>query len=348
MIVPYFDEKSRVPAWLAGALLAWLPPWRRRLEEPIRRVLIVRPDRRVGNQIITSALVGALVDQRPEVEVHYLAPAGQRGLIEGLPGVEKVHALPRHPARHPLALWRLLRQLRAQRFDVAVDASHWHSFSLTAALLTRASGARWCIGHLRPGAAALLDQWVPTSTEQGWPQELATKVSLLAPLGVRCAAPRMRVLPSARYDVATQGWAKRAERGRRVVLWPTTRKASTCISVSDWLPVLQQLSLPHGAAIAVGWGPGEEALAARLVDRLEGADFDAFAMPPTTIAELGDWMAQADLVISGDTGPLHLAGAVCDQVMGIFRRSDGRRWLPPGERHRGYVLSPEGELEEIN
>ena len=95
-------------------------------------------------------------------------------------------------------------------------------------------------------------------------------------------------------------------------------------------------------------GAGEEALAARLVDRLEGAGFDAFAMPPTTIAELGDWMAQADLVISGDTGPLHLAGAVCDQVMGIFRRSDGRRWLPPGERHCGYVLSPEGELEEIN
>ena len=61
-----------------------------------------------------------------------------------------------------------------------------------------------------------------------------------------------------------------------------------------------------------------------------------FAMPPTTIAELGDWMAQADLVISGDTGPLHLAGAVCDRVMGIFALG----WSPlaaPGERHCGYV-----------
>jgi ADP-heptose:LPS heptosyltransferase len=301
----------------------------------------------VGNQIITSSLVVALAEHRPEMTVHYLAPAGKTDLVEGLPGLAKVHELPRHPWRRLGALWRLIRTLRRERFDVAIDASHWHSFSLTAALLARCCGAQWTIGHRRPGSAGLLDQWVTTPQTENWPSELQTKMRLLEPLGVVVESPRMALPSVLAGDQVQRWWAEHARHPHRVVLWPTTRKTTTEIPAGMWPSVLQGLPFPNDLSVAVGWGPGEEGLAEQLVRALQGEGFEAAALPPTTIPELGAFMAEADVVVSGDTGPLHLAGAVADQVYGIFRRPDGRRWLPPGEQHRGFVLSDQGDLEEM-
>ncbi len=343
-----FDQKSRLPAWIAGLLLCWVRPWRGRLDPEPKKLLIVRPDRRVGNQIISSSLVVALSTHRPEIEVHYLAPEGKTALLDGLPGLAKVHALPRHPLRNLAALWLLLKTLRSERFDVALDASHWHSFSLTAALLTRCCGARWTIGHRRPGADGLLNEWVAAPTGPDWPAELEVKARLLEPLGVRVETPEMALpLPDDADDVI-RWWAEHATQAHRLLLWPTTRKSVTEVPAGLWPHVLQRLPLPHDLSIAVGWGPGEESLAEQLVASLQGEGFEAAMLPATSISELGMFMREADMVVSGDTGPLHLAGAVARRVIGVFRRPDGKRWLPLGSAHSGYLLSDLGDLEEMD
>jgi ADP-heptose:LPS heptosyltransferase len=51
-----------------------------------------------------------------------------------------------------------------------------------------------------------------------------------------------------------------------------------------------------------------------------------------SISELAVLIARANLLISVDTGPLHLAGAVGTPVLGLFGRSDYRIWGPRGPR----------------
>ena len=344
---PRFDAKSSLPARLIALLLFWLPPWRRYRPEVLRKVLIVRPDRRVGNQVITSSLVLALAEARPDIELHYLAPEGRDDLLRGLPGLKEVHVLPRHPLKHLSASFALIRRLRAQRFDCAIDASHWHSFSLTAALLTRLSGAPFTLGHARPGAAALLGHWIPVQHQQQWPSELQVKLSLLEPLGVRSTEPRTALPHAPGADDAMRWWAEHASRADRVLLWPTTRKSSTEIPAGLWPALLGDLPLPQSTSIGVGWGPGEKPLAEQLVRALEGEGFEAAALPDTSIAELAHFMKQADVVVSGDTGPMHVAGACGVAIFGVFRQDDGARWLPPGSNNRGFVLSDHGDLVEF-
>jgi ADP-heptose:LPS heptosyltransferase len=344
---PRFDAKSSLLARLIALVFFWVPPLRQRRTASVGKILIVRPDRRVGNQVITSALVLALAKERPEIEVHYLAPEGRDDLLRGLPGLKTVHVLPRHPASQIGAVLTLLRQLRSERFDCAIDASHWHSFSLTSALLTRLSGAAWTLGHARPGAAALLGQWVAVPHQGSWPRELDVKLSLLEPLGLSGQEPRMALPDAPGSDEAMSWWAEHATRSGRVLLWPTTRKASTEIPAGHWPHVLSRLPLPESSCIAVGWGPGEEALAAQLVRALRGEGFEAAALPDTTIAELAHFMNQADVVVSGDTGPMHVAGACTASVFGVFRQDDGARWLPPGADNRGFNLSDHGDLVEF-
>jgi heptosyltransferase-1 len=63
------------------------------------------------------------------------------------------------------------------------------------------------------------------------------------------------------------------------------------------------------------WGPGEESLAAAVVAASSGA---AEAAPPTTIPDLLALSQNARVLVSGDTGPLHIAGAVGTPIVALF------------------------------
>jgi ADP-heptose:LPS heptosyltransferase len=63
------------------------------------------------------------------------------------------------------------------------------------------------------------------------------------------------------------------------------------------------------------WGPGEEALAEAVVAAAGGA---AFVSPKATIADLVVLARGAALMVSGDTGPTHIAAAVGTPIVGIY------------------------------
>lgn len=87
----------------------------------------------------------------------------------------------------------------------------------------------------------------------------------------------------------------------------------------------------HGLKSAVLWGPGEETLAAQVAASSSGA---AEMAPATTVAEVVSLVRAARLVVSGDTGPIHLAAAVGTPVVGLYGPTDPRRngpWSPADE-----------------
>lgn len=57
----------------------------------------------------------------------------------------------------------------------------------------------------------------------------------------------------------------------------------------------------------------------------------------TTLPELGGWMRCMDLVISVDSGPMHVAAAVGRPVLALFGPTDPRRTAPWGSQHRVLV-----------
>jgi ADP-heptose:LPS heptosyltransferase len=71
----------------------------------------------------------------------------------------------------------------------------------------------------------------------------------------------------------------------------------------------------HGLRSVVLWGPGEEAVAGAVVNASEGA---AEAAPPTTITDIVGIVRAARLMVSGDTGPLHIAAAVGTPLVALF------------------------------
>ena len=86
-----------------------------------------------------------------------------------------------------------------------------------------------------------------------------------------------------------------------------------------------------GLRSVVTWGPGEEALAERVVAASEGTAVRSF---PTTLRECVALCRRARLVVAADTGPLHIACAVRTPVVALFGPTDPERNGPfsPADR----------------
>jgi len=99
------------------------------------------------------------------------------------------------------------------------------------------------------------------------------------------------------------GWASK--------LWPAERFGELARGLRDL-----------GLRCLVSWGPGEEALADRVVAAADGAAVRSF---PTTLLDYVEIARRARLVVAADTGPLHLACAVGTPVVALFGPTDPAR-----------------------
>ena len=87
--------------------------------------------------------------------------------------------------------------------------------------------------------------------------------------------------------------------------WPPDRFGALAAALRD----------RAGLRSLVTWGPSERDLADAIVHASSGA---ATAAPATSVSDLGVLMREAALVVSGDTGPLHIAAAMGTPLVGLY------------------------------
>jgi len=229
-------------------------------------------------------------------------------LVEGLD--HRIPFEPRDLTRRGGA-WSVLGDLRRTRYDAVLDLQGL----LKSAVLARLVGAGRTIGfpraHLREPLAALF--YTTTPDPGAAPHVIDKGLSLLAPLGVvdrtvrfPMAMPRSSAAAAMAERFGPGGYALvnpgAAWPNKR---WPPARFGALATAI------LQE----HGLRSVVLWGPGEESLAASVVAGSGGA---AESAPPTTIPDIIAIARGARLMVSGDTGPLHIGGAVGTPLVALF------------------------------
>jgi ADP-heptose:LPS heptosyltransferase len=307
----------RLIARLARSLLPL--PESRPEPQDIHSVLVVRTDDRVGNVLLTLPLVRALQRALPHARVDFLIAARRAAVVEGL---GDLHLVRFERRSGPLAWFRFLRDLRA-RYDVAIDAAHWHAFSLTSALLSRWAARRWTVGADR-GPARLVYGGIAPPPPPG-ATDVSAKLLLAAPLGLRLS-------PSPLETALGRGPSPVS--GRFVALNPGARKQDHRWPAGRFAALAKRLEQTHGIRSIVFWGPGEEPLAQEVVAEAHGS---ADLAPPTNLDQLAAAFRAAALVVTNDTGPMHLAVACGAPVVAVFLDAQGLRWAHPGARFEAVV-----------
>jgi ADP-heptose:LPS heptosyltransferase len=179
-------------------------------------------------------------------------------------------------------------------------------------------------GHLRePAAAAFYSETVDPS---GAMHVIDKHLALTRALGVHDTSIhfplRVPEVPAATALTSRVGG------GGFVLLnpgaaWPNKRWDPTRFGA-----VAAALAKTRGLRSVVMWGPYERERAAAVVSASGGT---AELAPETRIVDLFALARAATLMISGDTGPMHIAGAVGTPIVGLFGPTSARRngpWAP--------------------
>ena len=308
----------------------------------LRRILVIRTDDRVGNVLLTTPLMRALREGLPHVRIDWLLAKRRIPLVEGLFLADSLIPYDkRAAARNPLVLSHLLWKLRSADYDLVIDAAHYNAFSLTAALMARWTGAPIRIGHDRGDAAYYYTHPVAPNA----PYDVAAKLSLLEPLG----------LPSRGYALETSvGTSETATRrveqilsflqlddGQFFVVNPGARKLDRRFPARRMGKIIKRIAEISSRTGVVVWGPGEEDLAR---DAVAEAGAAAVMAPETDLHALAALLRRAALLLTNDTGPMHLGVACGTPTLALFTVGDWERWGHPIPTFR--ALDARGEMLE--
>jgi heptosyltransferase-1 len=283
-------------------------------------ILIVRLGA-LGDIVHTVPAAAALRHAFPEARIDWLVDARHRAAIDLITSVDHAVVL----ERPSIASWMdVTRRMRSAGYDVAIDFQGL----MKSAVLARASGARRVIGfsiwHLREKTARpFYSEIGRTGNGHAAAGEhvIYKNLSLLGALGVhddRVVFPLAEVESRALLDVRS---ALGGERAFALInagaAWPNKRWPPERFGeVAAFLREIR--SLPS----FVLWGPGEEGLAGAVVETSGGA---ARLAPPTNLADVLALSRAASLMVSGDTGPLHIAAAAGTPTVSLFGPTDPHR-----------------------
>jgi heptosyltransferase-1 len=218
--------------------------------------------------------------------------------------------------------------LRKQTYDVAFDLQGL----LKSAVWARASGARRVIGfdrdHLREPFAASF--YTETTMPDGAGHVIRKNLSILQALKIDPGPADLAVEPHGTPEIIKAIQTAGGSNGY-IVINPGAAWPNKCWPPDRFAALAKSLRDRTGLHSLVTWGPKERALAEAVSHGSGGA---ATPAPATTIIDLAALMRSAALVISGDTGPLHIGAAVGAPIVGLFGPTRPERngpWEPRDE-----------------
>lgn len=272
----------------------------------------------LGDVVHTIPAAAALRRAFPSAQIHWLVEAKHRSIVDLVTSIDRVIAL----EGPPFAAWRsAIPALRDMAYDAALDFQGL----LKSAALTRLSGASRTIGFstrglrektARPFYSDVVD------CEGG--HVVRKNLRLLRAVGVSAPDDEPIAFPLADVSsIALKALRDELPSDRGFALinagaaWPNKRWP-----VERFGEVASYLRKACGLSPVVLWGPGEASLADAVVAASSGT---ARVAPPTTIVDLVALCRAAALVVSGDTGPLHIATAVGAPSVSIFGPTDPMR-----------------------
>jgi lipopolysaccharide heptosyltransferase I len=263
----------------------------------------------LGDVIHAIPAAAALRRRYPDARIDWLIDPRYIPVLELVEGLDDAIAI--DPRGGLAALLGAIRRLRRVKYDAVLDLQGL----LKSAVLARLAGARRVIGlpreHLREPQARLFYSETPDPGRD--PHVVRKNLMLTGALGVvdlRVAFP-LRLPRTAAGDAVAAGFGPE---GYAVInpgaAWPNKR----------WPPqrfgeVAARVRERIGVRSLVLWGPGEEDIASLVVGASRGA---ADLAPKTGIVDLFVIARAAKLMVSGDTGPLHIAAAAGTPVVALF------------------------------
>ena len=298
--------------------------------------ILVRAPNWIGDAVMCEPALRGLRSLFPPAELTILAKPSIAELYTGCSGVDQVLVYDDKGTHVGIAgKWALAGLLRRHHFDLAVLFQN----AFEAAFLAWLAGIPRRYGYATDGRVLFLTQPVAVPRPESLVHQVEYYWNMLKPLGVSGDAPLPTLHVSTDEDRIVDD--RLASAGiDSAHLMVGINPGSTYGSAKRWLPerfaevaqrVVRQLEKEAGVGVAVAilGGRGEESLGKNIASRLDCRSI--VLSGATTIRELMAVVKRCRLLITNDTGPMHIAAAFGVPIVAVFGPTDSRTTAPYGQ-----------------
>jgi lipopolysaccharide heptosyltransferase II len=303
-------------------------------------ILCVRLDA-LGDVLMTTPALAALKESAPRRRITLLTSSAGSAIAPLLPMVDEtiIYDAPwmKATARRPDAEFdrTFIDRLYRRRFDAAVIFTVYSQNPLPSAMLCYLADIPRRLAHSRENPYQLLTHWIPEPEPQQFVRhEAQRQLDLVAAVGARTKDIRLQV--RTRPDALSRLWPWLLDRGLAperpwIIVHPGASAPSRRYPPESYASVVRSLVRDHGCQI-VFTGSKEEQETIDQIRQVSGAPAVSLA-GKTNLEELAALLARAPLLISNNTGPVHLAAAVGTSVVDLYALTNPQHapWQVPHE-----------------
>ena len=277
----------------------------------------------LGDAVFITPALRALKEHWPKSELHILVAEEVAPLLENLPWIKKIWRLPRTRGRARLRdSWPVIRALRREKFDRTVDFGG----NDRGAILSFLSGAKRRLGAVNPkprlpGKIGYTEKFPEGQLPDSWVQR---HLKLLSAWKV--PPPKSAHLEIASDPKLADAAAKLLPKGRILC------HVATSQSKKEWPPQrwAEFYRLATAAGISPAFSSGINVRERGLLTELKTLEPNVVTLPAVTDLRLVlAVLARAEVLISGDTGPLHFAAGLGVPIVGLFATGDSLQRTAP-------------------
>ena len=305
--------------------------------EQVKRILVIKPSS-LGDVVNALPFLASLRRQYPDRHIAWLVEEEAAELLLGHPMLDRVIVSGRRRWGRELLVplrWQstlreigaLIAELRGGRYDLVVDLQGL----LKSALMLVLAGARFRVGFstAREGSRRVLTHLVPLSSVPTHAVDRYLEVARF--LGAHPVS-KMFVFPSGPED-GMRAEALLAEAGVRpgdpiVALNPSARWPTKLWGEERFARLGETVARRFGARILVIGALSDLPLASRLAALMNPAPFVVAGR--TDLKLLIALLKRIDLLVTLDSGPMHLAAALGTPLVALFGPTDPRLNGPYG------------------
>lgn len=314
------------------------------------KILVIRTDR-IGEVLLSTPILTALKEKWPLAEITVMIKPEVKELLEGNPNVNEIieyaHSCRGHlnvPYSIATAI-KIAMDLKKKQFDIAVVVNPKKEFHLAVFL----AGIPLRVGFNRKWGF-LLTHKVNDLKFLAAKHEVEYNLDLVRALGIepKDKRPYLKVTDNARHN-SRERIRRQIPPGsdscRLVAIHPCTSNPKKQWP-KEYFARLGDLLMLEGYNVAMVSGAKEARLAEEVIALMKNKPIDLSGK--LCLKELAALFEECKFLISGDSGPVHIASAVGTRVIALFGSTEPgsrpKRWGPYGE---GHIVIEKERLEDI-
>jgi ADP-heptose:LPS heptosyltransferase len=281
----------------------------------IASVLIIRPGG-IGDAVLLASVICSLKKTYPAIHITILAEKRNVGVFPLIPGVDRLLCYDQ--------ICDLIKALRGS-YDVVIDTEQWHRMSAVVSRITRAPVK---IGFDTNERRRMFTHTIPYSHDD---YEVVSFANLMCAVFTDLpdvVAYESFSLPETAI-LKAQSMIKSLSGVQRVVaLFPGASIPEKRWPLQSWRTLAQHLA-KNGMGVVVVGGKDVVGDADDIIRSLPGIN----TAGRLTLVETAAILKQSQLLVSGDSGVLHLAWLTGTPTVSLFGPSNAAKWAPCGDKH---------------